>query len=104
MKSKFTVSLLWIFMLLVFLSQTGFSVKKEQITIIAPKENQVIEYAVSELSKILSRNFNVNLSSKYNSDRWNIVLKADFSMQLFSFSVKQPNLDKPEPKRDTHFL
>ncbi len=88
MKSKFATNLFWA--LMVFLTQTGFSLKKEQITIIDPKGNQVIEYAVSELSKILSSNFNVNVSSQYNSDGWNIVLTADSSMQPFSFSVKQP--------------
>ena len=76
------------------LADSGCSLGKEKISIIATKGDQVIEYAAIELSEILKGNFIVGQSDALTSDGWNIVLRTDPGMKPFSFSVVQSKNDK----------
>jgi hypothetical protein len=77
-----------------FLSMTDCSPKREQISIIATNGDQVIEFAVSELSGILKKDFIVSLSDTPEPAGWNIVLRSDPGMKPFSFSVVRPENEK----------
>jgi len=79
---------------MLLLIQTRCSLNKEHITIIDPHGNEVMEYGVDELSKILGEHFNVTTSDKPNPAEWNIVLKTDSTMVPFSFSVEQSKENK----------
>ena len=79
-----------LYLLVILLPVVSCTTEKENITIIAPEGGKVIEFAVSELSGILSDNFTVGRSSVPEERGWNIVLRADSSMKPFSFSVIQP--------------
>ncbi len=81
-------------LLVILLPVVSCTTEKENITIIAPEGGKVIEFAVSELSGILSDNFTVVRSSVPDERGWNIVLKADSSMKPFSFSVIQPKKER----------
>ena len=87
---KISCSALIIFISVLFLSTSGFCAKKEQVSIISPKGEKVIEYAVNELSGILKDQFNVIITNVPKPQGWNIVLKIDPGMKPFSFSVVQP--------------
>lgn len=89
-KTKISKSALFLCISVLFLSATGFCAKKEQISIISPKGEKVIEYAVNELSNILKEKYNVIVSDAPKPVGWNVVLKIDPGMKPFSFSVIQP--------------
>ena len=89
-KVKIAKSALFLCLSILFLSGTGRCAKKEQIAVIAPKGEKVIEYAVNELAEILKGKYHVIASDSPMSEGWNIVLKIDSGMKPFSFSVVQP--------------
>ena len=92
--SQFTKRVLGLCVSLAFLASPGFSSKKEQVTVIDPNGNKVIEYAVTELNEILKNEYDVSISNVPNLKGWNIELKVDSSMDPFSFSVIQLTKDK----------